>query len=276
MWQTYGHEGIKHILEKHLKSGQFFHAYLFAGPEGIGKKKLAMEFAGKILGSENPLAHPDFRLSEPEGEMTVEGVRDFISKTGFKPFTATHTVSILDGCERLNVQSSNALLKTLEEPSPSSIFILISATQKLLPTILSRCQIVAFNAFTEAELEAFSRQKNLTADADLAGLSGGSLGQFMVLAGNDKLARERRDVVAQFRSLRVGRPEDKLLAVGTYADLETEDLRNLFTLWLEQEKKTLSGQPRNITAVRALWSALMDLKTNKNKKLILQRLFLTI
>ena len=112
-WTTFGFEAVKNILDKQMKAGKLAQAYLFCGPEGIGKKTLAVELAKKILQTENVSNHPDFQILSEEGEISVERVRQFIAGLSYKPFFAEKKVAIIDSAQNLNTQSGNALLKTL-------------------------------------------------------------------------------------------------------------------------------------------------------------------
>src|SRR5260221_2148399 len=87
-------------------------------------------------------------MLDMEGEITVEPILDFIGKLRFKPFMGSKIIAIINNAKNLNLQSGNALLKTLEEPSPSSIIILVSSSGSVLPTVVSRCQVLNFSAFS--------------------------------------------------------------------------------------------------------------------------------
>src|SRR5574340_798591 len=112
-WQTFGHESVKRVLDKQLKLKKFPHAYLFFGPEGVGKKTLALEFAAKILGAGNLSVHPDFQILEEADNIAVERTREFIASLGFKPLAAKYRVAVVNDAQNLSSQSGNALLKTL-------------------------------------------------------------------------------------------------------------------------------------------------------------------
>jgi DNA polymerase III subunit delta' len=129
MWKdSFGHTNIKQILGGQIRAGLLYHAYLFTGPEGVGKKRVALEFAKKVLGTENLGNHPDFELFELSGEITMEPVLGLISRLKLKPFIAQKKVAIINDAQNLNTQSSNALLKTLEEPAKDTAIILISTS----------------------------------------------------------------------------------------------------------------------------------------------------
>ena len=262
-WQTFGHQNIKRLLDLQLKSGKFPHAYLFFGPEGLGKKMLSLELAAKILGTEKLSNHPDFAILDQEEEIGVERMQQFMEGLGFKPFMGKYKVAIVNNAQLMNTQSSNALLKTLEEPSASTILILISANKNLLPTIISRCQVFNFNAFTVNQLRDFAKEGNLKADEKLLKLSFGSVGKLMQLQDTQNFVDEENKIT-DFEKLKAGHMADRLTAISQYAELETPDLRRLFNSWLFWQPSL------------HLLNAINLLETNKNKKLILQDLFLKI
>lgn len=283
MWQTFGHEGVKNILTKQISSGKFPHTYLFAGIEGVGKKTLALEFAGHVLNlssehTQNELArHPDFQILDAgNGEITVEMAQDFISRLAFKPFLAAKKVAVINNAHNLNTQSSNALLKTLEEPSPSTIIILIADKNGLLPTITSRCQIFYFNTFSENQLQEFAGLRGLPLEKNLIDLSFGRISQLLKFAADkESLIKQALGVknYEKFSEMSIG---DRILCINEYADMEEKDLEQNLSLWLNWQVKNLPFKPKNYTKLQALTDSLLGLKQNKNKKLLLQSLFLKI
>ena len=152
-WQTFGHNEIKNLLNKQISSGIFPHAYLFTGPEAVGKKNLALEFAKVVLKADKLENHPDFQILDSEGEIKIEQILEFIGKIGYKPFLGEKKVAIINNAQNLNTQSSSALLKTLEEPSESSVIILIAGSGNILSTISSRCQVLNFSIFSKTGLD---------------------------------------------------------------------------------------------------------------------------
>lgn len=176
---------IKSLLEA-VRKGQLSSAYLFIGPAGIGKKSVARNFAkflvcparsqgDKVLGDAcgicpackkaDSLQHPDIFLitgeasDNEEGEenkavIKIEHIREVLKRSYFMPYEAEYKIFIIDGAQNMTEEASNALLKTLEEPSRNTVFILIAKSEKmLLPTIVSRCKRFRFNApnFKEAK-----------------------------------------------------------------------------------------------------------------------------
>lgn len=165
-----GQGQAKHILSQALTSNRLSHAYLFYGPESIGKKLLAVEFAKALncLSLEVDEAcsacdscrkiedriHPDFFFLEPtkatptarEAALRIDDIRELQKKLGFLPYEGKVKVAVIDQVEKMNLQACNAFLKTLEEPPSSTILILITSNiYQLLPTLISRCQGIKLN-----------------------------------------------------------------------------------------------------------------------------------
>ena len=205
-----GHAGQVEKLRDAGAAGRLAHAYAFVGPSGIGKQRFAREFAACLLCEKRTDArleacgecpscrqvaartHPDLLavgLIQGKRELIVEqfiGDRENRGKAGLchdvslKPMSARRRVAIIDDAETLNDESANALLKTLEEPPPNSVLILIATSADLLlPTIRSRCQVLAFQPLTAGDVRQLLLREGVTADegeaAQAADLSGGSL-----------------------------------------------------------------------------------------------------
>lgn len=275
-WNTFGHERVKNILNKQINSKQFPNAYLFTGAEGIGKKTLALEFAKIILNATNLSNHPDFVILDQVGEISVEVALNFISKLSFHPFIASKKVAIINNADNLNVNSSNALLKTLEEPSENTIIILIASNAKLLPTIISRCQVLKFNTFSSLELKKFAKSQNFNLEDSAIDLSFGKIANLVNFVLNKDLFASRKQIVENYINFSLKTLGEKILSVNEYAELETEELNNNLDVWLSWQVMNLQDNPKNYTKLQALTDSILGIKMNKNKKLILQSLFLKI
>ena len=157
-----GQDRAINILKRSIANDHIAHSYLFHGPDGAGKKCVAISFAMAINCTEakgdacgqctscrkiSSGIHPDFTLLDGEsGEIKISAIRDVINGMVYKPLEAKKRVVIVNGAERFNISSSNAFLKTLEEPPPDTVIILISSSpDMLLQTILSRCRKVSFS-----------------------------------------------------------------------------------------------------------------------------------
>ena len=188
-----GQTFARRILETGMQSGRTASAYLFYGPPGCGKKTAALDLAGAILAggseAEDSLRHrivaglhPDVRLFSPAGaSFKVEQIRELLKDTSLRPFEGEKRVFILDRVEALTDSSSNALLKTIEEPPQGFTWILVTTQRsKVLPTIASRCQAVRFHPLDEATLrDVLTRELKVDAARarDLSALGGGSVKQ---------------------------------------------------------------------------------------------------
>jgi DNA polymerase III subunit delta' len=210
-----GNQRAKETLGRMLLAGRVPGGMLFAGEEGVGKKLFALELA-KALNCRAPVGveacgkcaschrimrfalpagddrdahkkiiwseHPDVGMARPYGRaILVDQMRDLEREANFRPFEGAARVFLIEDADKLNDASSNALLKTLEEPPVTSHLILLTARPAaLLPTIRSRCQVIRFAPLSALEIEAhLAREKKLSQkDARvLARLSQGSIGR---------------------------------------------------------------------------------------------------
>lgn len=275
-WQTFGHEAVKSILGKQFAARRFPHAYLFAGPDGVGKKALALEFAQKILDAENLSTHPDFLILDQDGEITMEPVLEFISRLSFKPFLAQKKVAVINNAQNLNLQSANALLKTLEEASESTVIILVANSSRLLPTIVSRCQLLSFHPFSKSQLRDFAAANSLQTTPRIVELSFGSPVRLKKLSQDGEFLENEEQTVHKYESFGKMRLGEKFISIGGLAELEPQELKDSLQTWLMWQNGRLSERPEDFIKARALGDCLRGLKQNKNKKLILQGLLLRI
>jgi len=190
-----GHSRQKDILRRALAGDRLAHAYLFEGPEGIGKRLMAAALAralfcvnGNGCGDCIPCRkidhnnHPDLTVVEPDGtQIKIEQIRELQRTLALRPVEAPRRICLIDQAERMNAASGNALLKTLEEPIGATVLVLISSRpDALLTTVRSRCQRLPFARIAQAQIEAALRsQRQLDPQQAhvLAALSGGSFRQ---------------------------------------------------------------------------------------------------
>jgi DNA polymerase-3 subunit delta' len=207
-WQRVrGHESLVQSFARVVKRGRLAHAYLFTGPPGVGKRLFAEELAKALL-CENPPAgrfaacddcpachqvaagtHPDFFTAgrpEDKVELPIEVIRELCQRFSMKSARGRGKVAILDDADDLNDHAANCFLKTLEEPPPRSVLLLVGTNpDRQLATILSRCQVVQFAPLPDPIISDLLRDQGL-ADAALIDrlvrMSGGSLGRAQALA----------------------------------------------------------------------------------------------
>jgi DNA polymerase-3 subunit delta' len=207
-WESVrGHDALAQAFERVVRRGRLAHAYLFVGPAGVGKRRFAGELAKALL-CENPAddrleacdecpgcqlmaagTHPDFfAAGRPEEvlEVPIDLIRELCRDLSLKPARGRRKVAVLDDADDLSDAAANCFLKTLEEPPPGSVLILVGTDpQSQLPTIVSRCQVVRFAPLPPALVADVLREHGIddAAQAErLARLSGGSPGQALGLA----------------------------------------------------------------------------------------------
>ena len=152
------HNSNRKYFEGLVKNSMLAHAYLFSGPEGAGKKDFAYDLF-RIINDRDPEGDPDFKLITPrveddETKIYIEDIRDLKTFLSFKAYTGPYKFVVINDADRLTSEASNSILKSLEEPTPFSVLVLVSSKPKLLlPTILSRCETVRFLAAGVQELD---------------------------------------------------------------------------------------------------------------------------
>jgi len=232
-----GHAGPLATISRILGSGRVAHAYLFSGPEGVGKKMVATAFiealfCGKAEGCGECIScrkimsgnHPDIHTLEPDGQfIKVDQVRALQKDLSYRPYEAPRKACIINGADRFNQSSGNSLLKTLEEPPGNAIMILLAANiDAVLPTIRSRCQLISFSGVPADEINGFLENSGIdpgTARA-AASLAEGSIARALSLC-NDEIMAERADVITSACNLSLKNMID-LFSFGEQFDKDRE------------------------------------------------------
>ncbi len=155
-WDTVvGQKSITDTLKHSIESGQIAQAYLFCGPRGVGKTTCARIFANAINGFTAEQAERSFNVFELDAASNngVEHIRSIIDQVRIPPQDGEYKVYVIDEVHMLSKDAFNAFLKTLEEPPRHAVFILATTEKhKILPTILSRCQIYDFRRITTRDI----------------------------------------------------------------------------------------------------------------------------
>ena len=168
-----GHQKQWQFLKKSAKSGKISHAYLFSGPEHLGKKKIALEFVKLINEWQGPAEggrvvggwSPDLILIAPQqgGEIQISQIKELIQKLSLKSYSAPFKCAILDKAHLMNQEAQNCFLKTLEEPKGKTLLVLITESPEMLfPTIRSRCEIIKFFPVKTAEIENYLENQGIS------------------------------------------------------------------------------------------------------------------
>jgi len=197
-----GHGGVLELLTSELETPA--QAYLFVGPSNVGKASVARRFAAALVGGDDAEAvrraksgsHPDLELVAPEGRssITVDQARAIVSAAVRSPLEADRKVFLIEEASMLNVEASNALLKTIEEPIPSTTFVLVAESEDDLPaTIASRCRTIVFGRVPEADIAAGLVELGIDAASaeEAARISGGRPGLAVALAREPRVVAFR-------------------------------------------------------------------------------------
>ncbi len=289
MWNLIGQERAKAVLSRALAEGRVSHAYLFAGPPQVGKATAALELAQALnCRGEDPPCHrcrqchlieegdhpdvevisigglceepgPEHRDHAADGskEIRICQIRRLKRIASRAPFEGRYRVVIIDPADALNAESSNALLKTLEEPPASLVLILVTSREEaLLATVRSRCRLVPFSAMpTEAIAAALRETWEVPAEdaALIARLSAGRLG-WAVTAWEDETVLPARESILEdiYRLSAAGRDERFAWAAEMsrrfYRDRNSVyGVLELWREWWRDVLLTASEQPAIVT-----------------------------
>jgi DNA polymerase-3 subunit delta' len=219
----YGHDDIWRSFEQAVSAGRLAHGYLFSGPKAVGKRQFAVELAKALLcEAERPRLeacqeciscrlmnagnHPDFFIvhrPEDRVEMPIDTMRELCRSMALKPARGRRRIAIVDDADDFNEESANCFLKTLEEPPPGSVLILIGTSpERQLSTIVSRCQVVRFARLSESQVARIAVEQGVEPElaSRVARLADGSPGQALALADPTLWAFRQRMLSAFCRS----------------------------------------------------------------------------
>ncbi len=299
MWHgILGHDAVVERFRQSLRHGRLASSYLFLGPSGVGKRAFALKLAQALLcQSREPeeldpcgecesclLAvaenHPDLDLIQlPEGKRRLPlelflGDREHRNQEGLchnislRPMLGRRRVAVIDDADHFTIESSNCLLKTLEEPPPGAVLILLATSRsRLLPTILSRTQAVRFEPLSTEVLQQLLVEQQITADpeqaAKLAPHCQGSLTVARELADPDWWELQQwllpQLAPSRFDSMRLAaRINEFVSQAGKAADARRQQLRATFQMVAAHFRELLrlacheqsEGLPSDSTAAR--------------------------
>lgn len=258
-WNIVGHEHAVDILRRTLVAKQVRHAYLFAGPQHIGKTLLAHRFAQTLLctGGPDPRFapsdpcnaclscrkvlhgnHPDIHvIAKPPDKQAIliEQIRMLQSDAARRTLEGRRNIFIIQDAHEMNLQAANCLLKTLEEPEADVVLLLtVPETGLLLPTILSRVQLITMQLLPVTQIKsALVQQWEVEPEeADLiAALAAGRMGWAILAVEDDEMLAERKEQLDLLtKVLTAGKVQrfEIVQQLGT----DGEKIRSLLELWL--------------------------------------------
>lgn len=307
------------ILQKEISTGSIPGAYLFTGPTGVGKTLTALTFAKTLNCKEggidscdkcssckkiNHQNHPDVRVITPEKDsIKIEQIRNLKSQIFYRLYEGRKKVWIIEKADKLTLEAANSLLKIVEEPPPQAVIILISQTkEELLPTILSRCEIIRFFPLPVKEIEKIIAEQ-LPQDPHrmhlLAKLARGRVGEALHLIEEENLLKTRDEVLYSLeKDIKIEEIFKLAARWANYSWKELERILDIVLFWfrdllilrqgetkrlinydkieqLEREKKKYSlKEIKRIMEI--IEKSRYYLRNNVNQKLVLENLWLKL
>lgn len=278
MWSVIGQDRAVGILRAAAEGGRLAHAYLFVGPRAVGKATAAKQFAQALncRGEDPPCGrcrschliaddkHPDVEFvgvggvcedpshrdhgADGSREVRICQVRRIERVVSRAPFEARYRVVVVDPADAMNAEAANAFLKTLEEPPPGVVLILISEREEgLLPTVRSRCRRVAFGPMARAAIRdaLVERWRVAEPDADrLAALAGGRIGRAITALTDESAAeawRQAEDEAEQLAAAPYGIRFARAAEIARHYSREQQAVEARLEGWTEWWRKVLAA-----------------------------------
>ena len=328
-WNLIGHEWAVDMLNKHIVHGTTRHAYLFAGPPGLGRRTLALRFA-QALNCQTPLEpgipcgqcrdckqigamqHADLHViqavdeegkSKPGGILKVDQIREIRRLMTYKPYQSEYRVALFLRFHEANEPAANALLKTLEEaPSYAVLILTADNPEQLLPTIVSRCEVLRLRPLGIEQVRQALEEKGFETNQSkwIAHISGGRFGTALRLIGSESLLVEREQRLDELQGLLSASRVEKF-AYAEKLSKDREAMRQAILIWLSywrdvmlrtaQARTPLVNMDRNLEieglasrmnlssarrVVNGLESSLEKLDGNVNTRLLAEVLLLDL
>lgn len=272
-----GQEGVRRLLEGALANDKLAQTMIFAGPKGVGRKTAALLLA-RALHQDSQKTHPDtFIFSEMLKEMRERnrGIKDTVDEVirflQLSPITSKFKVAIIDGCEELSLAAQNALLKTLEEPREDTVLVLIVEDEKtLLPTIVSRSQVIRFGPLKDSEIE--KRVANVT--PEILKSAQGSLGFVLEMVKDAAKWEVLKKMQDFWSSVENKDTEDKFWWAEEMKS--REDALDFLQIGAKVLREQLINQPdvRKSAKLARLQQAIYQIRDNVNPRAALEALLL--
>jgi DNA polymerase-3 subunit delta' len=311
------------MLKKHIVNGTVRHAYLFAGPPGLGRRTLALRFA-QAMNCQTPVApgvpceqcrdcrqiaamqHADLTVVQAEAEggtLKVDQVREARRTLTLKPYQAKYRVALFLRFQEANDNAANALLKTLEEaPSYAVLILTADNPEQLLPTIVSRCEVLRLRPLNVEQVQREFEMRGLETERAklIAHISGGRFGYALRLIGNASLLENREERLNELQGLMSASRVEKF-AYADQISKNKESMRQTILIWLSywrdvmlrsaQAKAPLVNVDRNVeiedlagrldlstarTIVSGLEDVLEKMEKNVNARLLAEVLLLDL
>lgn len=281
-----GHQRIQRFLKRSAETEKISHAYLFFGPDRIGKRKVALEFL-KLLNCQekdvkkrpcqsccfckgiNNKSLADLALIEAEEkEISISQIRNLSWKLSLQSHSAPFKSALIDDAHLMNLEAQSALLKTLEEPKGRAVIILVTAFPELLfPTIISRTERIRFLPVPREEINNYFEKKGISGNKaeELISVSSGKPGEIMDFLDHPQKLKERIQIIEDLKKL----IDSPLSYRFQYAKEESQDhkfLIEILEVWLKYFRETLLSTSRqrsgrySLARIKKIINLIQDIK----------------
>ena len=322
-WNLVGHEWAVDMLRKHATNGTTRHAYLFAGPPGLGRRTLALRFAQALNCEKSTqpgvpceqcrdcrqiaaMQHADLTVIQADSEggtLKVDQIREARRTLTLKPYQAKYRVALFLRFHEANDNAANALLKTLEEaPSYAVLILTADNPEQLLPTIVSRCEILRLRPLSLEQVQEGLERRGVEPDQAklIAHISGGRFGYALRMIEYPALLEQREERLDELQSL-VSASRVEKFAYAEKLSKDKESMRQAIMIWLSywrdvmlrsaRAETPLVNVDRNVeiedlasrldlsitrTVVSRLEEALEKMERNVNSRLLAEILLLDL
>ncbi len=299
MWQTIGQPEAQTLLKSSLKKGNLAHAYLFVGPQHVGKTTLAIDLARAlncqnidppcgecnsclrvIDGKHADVVLVDLNQGRSPGDNTrtkisIDDIRELERHASLSPYEGKFKVFIINDVENLSDEAANCFLKTLEEPPSGVIFLLLTSDEsKLLPTLVSRCQRIELKPIPYRDIEKIlieSRGIDEKSARFLARLSGGCLGWALTVSVDESPLQKRAQKLSELFPLLRANWEERF-AYASQIENDRKAVKELICLWITWWHDVMLVKCNCVEAITNIdyidllheWARLLDLADIKN------------
>jgi len=253
-WNVLGHDWAVDMLHQQVVRGEIRHAYLFCGSPGLGRRTLALRLA-QALNCPTPIAagvpcrecreckqieamrYADMNVIQAESEggtLKVDQVREVQHSLSLKPFQGKYRIALFLRFQESNDNAANALLKTLEEaPSYAVLILTADNPEQLLPTIVSRCEILRLHPLPIAAIEADLVERGVEAERArlLAHISGGRPGYARRLVEDASLLETREERLNDLQKL-LPAPRVEKFSYAEKLSRDKDSMRRVILIWL--------------------------------------------
>lgn len=289
-----GNEKIKKTIAEYIKCSRLPQAIIIEGESGLGKHTAAAFIAAAALckNEEKPCFacdscrmvleknHTDIKYYAPEkSTFTVDMARAVRTEAYLKPLTGDYNIAILEHCELMNAEAQNALLKVLEEPPESALFILLTENAgTFLTTVISRCLLLRVTPLSNEEISRFLESETDSSAEDILSavmLADGNIGKALIYLGDEE-TEEIRKLAKRFWTALSEQNSIELLKCAADAekfDRRLEALKVLHETLFTQLKSTNDDKKIGLVeAIDAVGKAIERLNANGNKQIVLNNM----